>query len=64
MSVATMSRWTKEPILGYVPKDYEKKNSRSKGLMNATCWSQMLSCIVIDFLHLTKLMAYFMSQIS
>ena len=39
MSVATMSRsWKKvrrrkEPILGYVSKNYEKKNSGSKGLI-------------------------------
>ena len=33
MSVATMSRYRrKEPILGCVPKNDEKKNSRDKGL--------------------------------
>ena len=32
MSVATMSRQTKKPILGYVSKNYKKKNSGSKGL--------------------------------
>ena len=33
MSVAPMSRRRKEPILGYVPKNDEKKNSVHKGLM-------------------------------
>ena len=34
MSVATMSRYRrKEPILGYVPKNYARKNSGSDGLI-------------------------------
>ena len=33
MSLATISQWRKEPILGYVPKNYEKKKSGSNGLM-------------------------------
>ena len=32
MSIAPMSRWRKEPILGYVPKNDEKKNLDHKVL--------------------------------
>ena len=32
VTVATKSRQTKEPTLGFVPKNDEKKNSCSKGL--------------------------------
>ena len=31
-----MNRWKKESILGYVPKNDEKKNSGSKELNNVT----------------------------
>ena len=39
MSITTVCRW-KEPILGYVPKNDGKKNSRGKGLIKQGCiWS-------------------------
>ena len=44
MSVLTMSQRVcrrKEPILGYVPKNYEKKNSGSKGLIESVEFSRM-----------------------
>ena len=31
----------KEPILGYVPKNYEKRNSVSKGLIESVEFSRM-----------------------
>ena len=43
MSVAPMSRWRKEPILGYILKNDEKKNSVHKGLKVYTKKSMNLS---------------------